>query len=308
MSKIREQVLETLPSRIQNQVQIVLPEDLGQDYLLHISVDKNIREFRPSVSNRTLNSEDRSVPRIATTPHLDGALAAYQAHPLDFDDPEFDGLFKIYGLNFEAAVKPNARLLADVRQTDEHWLITYNRDTEQYKPFKMGEFALLSFTHLKRGERWRFELVLKVNSDNFPLNRQWVLEKGYYYLELESGWNNRGHEPHEIRQFESISQKDYRYYLDNDVLTQEQLMEHFPMSNGKDYSEEGLGPAPEKLRQRDFRNLVILSNGVQVSADVIEKIAGNEIADGFGGSELTRSELNRTLSAKLQHYIHNHSS
>lgn len=309
MSDIRDQVLEALPSRIHNQVKIVLPEDIGQDYLLHFSTDKNIREFRPTVSRRTLNREDRSIPRIATTPHLEGALAAYQMHLIDFTDEDFDGVFKIYGLPFEAAIRPSARVLPDVNVSDEHWLITYNRETESYKPFKLGEFALISYTRLKRGYRWRFELVLKCSHDPFPLTQQRRLDKGYYYVEMESGWdfNKKGypHEPHEIHQLESISAKDYRQYLDNEVLTQEQLEELFSMSENQ-HSQEGFGPAPEKLRQQDFRNLAILANGVQLSADVITMIAGNEIADGFGGSELTRSELHRTLSAKLQHYIRNH--
>ena len=57
------------------------------------------------------------------------------------------------------------------------------------------------------------------------------------------------------------------------------------------------------LAQRDYKNLTILSNGIQLGADTIAKISGNEIADGVDGQPLSRDELLRTMAAKIQSYI-----
>lgn len=54
-----------------------------------------------------------------------------------------------------------------------------------------------------------------------------------------------------------------------------------------------------------FENRLILSNAVQLGSSTIRKIAGNDIADGFGGASLSENELANLVAAKLSSYLDN---
>lgn len=49
--------------------------------------------------------------------------------------------------------------------------------------------------------------------------------------------------------------------------------------------------------------VIVLSNAVSASTAVIQKIAGNDIADGVGGESLSTDELNNMLAAKIGSYV-----
>jgi hypothetical protein len=59
------------------------------------------------------------------------------------------------------------------------------------------------------------------------------------------------------------------------------------------------------IQTRQYHNLTILANSVQLAGNVVRKVAGNEIADGFGGTQLSQEELNDTLAAKINGYLMN---
>lgn len=59
------------------------------------------------------------------------------------------------------------------------------------------------------------------------------------------------------------------------------------------------------VQSRQYENMAILANSVQLAGNVIRKVAGNEIADGFGGAPLSQDELNDTLAAKINGYLMN---
>lgn len=49
--------------------------------------------------------------------------------------------------------------------------------------------------------------------------------------------------------------------------------------------------------------ILVLSNAVSASTAVIQKIAGNDIADGVRGESLSSKELNNMLAAKIGSYV-----
>ena len=74
----------------------------------------------------------------------------------------------------------------------------------------------------------------------------------------------------------------------------------------ENYSHESSGVVQRSqmtLRQRDYKNLAVLANAVQIGTDALTKIMGNEIANSVDGQQLSRSEIQRTLAAKIQSYI-----
>jgi hypothetical protein len=147
-----EQLLEyldtALPEKVQRSVTVVTAETLGQDYMIHISTDTNIRNFVPLIGRRQGRMEDRTVPRVTVAPTLLGAFIGYAESEMCFmeacsnsdphDDSVWKGGWKIYGLPFQACLKPNAKMVNDTRMSDEHWLVRYSQETSVYKPVTLG--------------------------------------------------------------------------------------------------------------------------------------------------------------------------
>lgn len=61
----------------------------------------------------------------------------------------------------------------------------------------------------------------------------------------------------------------------------------------------------ETVRARQHENLATLANAVQLATNVVRKVAGNEIADGFDGERIDAVELNETVAAKINGYLMN---
>lgn len=61
----------------------------------------------------------------------------------------------------------------------------------------------------------------------------------------------------------------------------------------------------EQIKQHEYETTAVLANAVQAGANVVRRVAGNEIADGFDGEQISSDELHSTLSAKLKSYLMN---
>lgn len=55
----------------------------------------------------------------------------------------------------------------------------------------------------------------------------------------------------------------------------------------------------------DYETHLLLANAVQLGADVIDEIAGDDIAEGPGGEKLSKPEIVDLLSAKVNSYLMN---
>jgi len=61
----------------------------------------------------------------------------------------------------------------------------------------------------------------------------------------------------------------------------------------------------QAITSRQYENTAILSNAIQLGCNVIRNIAGNEVADGFGGERISSDELHDTMAAKVNAYLPN---
>lgn len=211
----QERVYERLPSRLHSKLSVLTAEELDRELLYHISDNKRIREFHPVVSQRMLSGEDREVPRISTSSSLTGAIAGHDGTDHLFQSPHFDGLFKIYGLPFEVAVKPKASLVADGPQTGEYWLVAYSAETERYTPVDVGEFFYVKVSYLRVKHTVEVEWYLHVrHPDGMWLTRKRHLQPGHYRL---TGISPRvvkrrsvTRQPMTLVSVDAISASDYR--------------------------------------------------------------------------------------------------
>lgn len=182
--------LEFWPSTIGNNVEILTPSN-SSGVTFHISTNNNLKSFEPRVSRRTMNKEDRSVPRVSTAATLNGCLSGYSAALYDWeamDADKWQGGWKIYAIPFEVALKPNKKILGDAEQTEEIWLVPYNKEHVRYQATPVGE---VFFTKVGREATGDSKLPRKVvvqayvriaEGNMLPLNKSTVLRAGYYQL------------------------------------------------------------------------------------------------------------------------------
>lgn len=153
-------------------------DQLPTKNLYHISLNDKIRTFIPQVSARTIEKEDVRLPRVCTAGNLLACLLGYGAMWRDYYNEKNDGWF-IYGFDFELAFKPNKRLLPDQKETDELWLITYSKDTVEYKPNRLGTLKLVQYHSMKHKSGWVYRLGFLVDC-KAPV---WITDK----VELPAG-------------------------------------------------------------------------------------------------------------------------
>lgn len=159
--------------------------------LYHVSMNPNVRIFSPKVSSRTLSSEDRSVPRVSTSTSLIGCLNGYQSIFTDMAGRErknFTGLYTVYELPYQYAVKPSKKLLSDVETSDEYWLVSWKKETYSIRPNTVCEFTIpqVQTTYGSDGEDQRVTMFLKVLGESLYLTHDIKLVKGYYEITLRN--------------------------------------------------------------------------------------------------------------------------
>lgn len=190
--ELLEERLDTMSTRVQQNTVVVTPEDLGQDFMLHVSKDTNIRKFTPQLTLRGAPSENREVTRVCVSTSLLGCLVGYAAAESDFftggiKDSGFRGGFKIYAIPFKAALRPNAKLVYDAKHSDEFWLVTYNKETVEFIPETVGKAFYQSITYIARSGLKPYGygvLYLEITKDDgIYYSKNHRLEKGYWKVE-----------------------------------------------------------------------------------------------------------------------------
>lgn len=196
-AKELDEWLDAAAPKVQRNVKIVTPEDVGQDYFLHISIDTRLRVFTPYISQSQSRMEDRTVPRVTVAPTLLGCMIGYSRAETDFTDLEpgksqkqsgesYQGGWKIYALPFKVALKPTARLVYDSRMSDEHWLVSYNAKTATYTPETAGKAFYHVITLVGRNgkmpEAFGELYVEVIKPEGIRFSKKIFLKKGYWKI------------------------------------------------------------------------------------------------------------------------------
>ena len=189
-------MLGNINSRVKDNTEIVTPESLGCDFLMHVSTDTNIRRFVPEVSKRGSDSENRMLGRVHVCPTLLGCFIGYAATAHDFlnyastgsrDEKNYKGGFKVYGLPFKAALRPNGRMVYDANMSDEHWLVSYSPETSEYIPFMAAKCFYSAVTHVGRTGKLPtmhgLLYVEVVHPDGIAFSKKIHLDKGFWRIE-----------------------------------------------------------------------------------------------------------------------------
>ena len=175
---------------VQKNTTIITPDDMGQDYLLHIAMDKQ-KEFIPYHSRNPGEGEDNTISRVYVAPDVVGCLFGFPftenlltAMSVDDIPNNYKGGVYIHKIPFRAALQPESVLTPTQYITREKWLVTYNQDTRKYPAEIVGKIvfnkAILMPVHNAIPKRI-FEFYIE-SLDKIKISPKRFVDKGYWKL------------------------------------------------------------------------------------------------------------------------------
>lgn len=191
---LMQKMLSMKPDSVVKQLEIVTPNDIGSEYMLHISTDTNIKKFTPYLPTSVGSTEDRTFPRICVSSSLLGCIMGIGALEHNFIDrfkwsskeelKGYLGGYYIYGLKFNVGLRPTKKLVWDAEMTNELWLTSYSQDTAEYKPTVLGKFFIASMVYEGQGGNapsMTMELFIETTTDvPVKFDEHNMCTKGYY--------------------------------------------------------------------------------------------------------------------------------
>jgi len=185
-----EEYLETQIPKVRRNASIVSKHELDQDFMLHIA-KKPKRHYYPRISKRQMDGEDMSVPRITVSDSLVGCIIGYSSMPHDFFSVKNSGLI-ITKIDFDYALKPNSKLVPDVGRSNEHWLVTYSKDTAKYKVVPIGKIFIHRATYTRSSGEYFLkgiaELYIQLDTDDVirvSYGGKLTASRGYWKLVMD---------------------------------------------------------------------------------------------------------------------------
>jgi hypothetical protein len=151
-----------------------------------------------------------------------------------FTDMDFSGVFTLYAIPFEYCIRPKGNLVADGLQTREHWLVTYNRETESYTPRVLGRFFYESVKLYRPRQEVVYEMMLQVTEDDVYLTKNFLVDRGYYRVIGSSPrvFKKRSatRKPMDLVSIDEISKADWDRMKANNVVKMEAFGDSASMS------------------------------------------------------------------------------
>ncbi len=184
--------LSLYPDKVKDNIEIVDASELDYKFLLHITKQKprnNI--YFPQISKRQAIKEDNTIPRVTVSDSILGCFIGYQAateeslnHPEDVKN--FKQGYYINKIPFEYALLPNNKLVYDQSRSNEHWLITYSKETKEYKSETIGKFFISEISFRTKDKSYPDVLItiyIEVTDPiGIPFSKNIYLPKGYFMI------------------------------------------------------------------------------------------------------------------------------
>lgn len=187
--------LSLLNPNVVKNVKVATPRDFPVPYGLRIDQPPVPLPFWPRMPASAAPSEDSTVPRVITASTIIGCMngAAFvidNAFIRRGGDFSCDNYYVITAFPFEHCLLPNNELVYDAEDTQEQWLITYDKKTKNFGGFTVGEMFMHSVgsTMLpnSRVNTTQGVFYLRVFKDpGIAISKGKVLQKGFYKLEID---------------------------------------------------------------------------------------------------------------------------
>lgn len=193
-----EAYIESFRNGVGKNCKVVGPDQLGQEWLYHISTNHGIKKFIPQLTQRTAQKEDRSVPRVSVAPTIFGCILGYQGDHYDWEwgrsEKKWRDGWYVYGFRNEVSVKPNVKVLYDADYTDERWLVPYKPEKWEYPAEIIGKYFYRSVREYQRNAKGEktIEVFFEVSKGaSIRFSEDIMLTEGYWTFEFSrwaKGW------------------------------------------------------------------------------------------------------------------------
>ena len=190
-----EKALKLIAPGAREELEIVDKQDFRHPVLIRI--DNEVpKVFIPRMPQSASTSENNTIPRVVTADTLLGCICGH-AHVFWLTKSREPGyehkvhLFKISGFDANVAVRPSKKLVFDVNETGEMWLMAYNEKTTGWVPFSMGEMFVTEVRILPNGGSEINTEIAKVCVSVTDHRGLWLtpkifLEKGFYHVTIDA--------------------------------------------------------------------------------------------------------------------------
>jgi hypothetical protein len=197
-----EDYLETCIASVQDNVTIYSSSELGTLY--HLTSFKQT-ELTPNVSTRRYGKEDNTLARVSMAMDLIGCILGYGNTVDDFlwydtgdkvgaSSVAFKGGYYLYTADYEFALQPTKKLVKDVEDTNERWLIPYSKDYATYPTVIVGKVFItdVTFSKLVNKKDMSVFFYVEVNKDcGIKVNSDIILTEGRYKLKITNRVDGR---------------------------------------------------------------------------------------------------------------------
>lgn len=186
---------------IEDNTSIVTPDDLGYNFLYHISF-RPFKELVPNISRRAALSEDNTVPRVHASDTIGNCILGHASigyvgsnsktvtTKKGKKEDSYLGGFYIHQIPFRASLKPNKKLVYDAEVTNEHWLVTYNEMTRVFPALNVGKAIVKEVRYLPRANKYPEEIINLVveytGLDKLIVSKDIAVKKGYWEVVISN--------------------------------------------------------------------------------------------------------------------------
>ena len=188
--------LSTWPAATRKGLKVVTSKDLGQDFVLRMDI-KRPSILTPRLPMSVKSKEDKSVPRISTTTYIGGCLVGYGRFGYDVEDGSdkdiekfngYKGGYEVSMIDFDVGIYPSYDLVPEEYESDEIWLVNFNKAYAQASSKKIGELFVSEFSYIPRSRKqpdeqstWFFKHTL---DKPVLIKKDHLVEPGAYELKL----------------------------------------------------------------------------------------------------------------------------
>lgn len=195
INKDLQETISLYSPEVQKNIRVASADMFPVPYGLRIDPPGFPSEFWPRMPATAAPSEDKTVPRVVTASTIVGCMnGAYfvldKAQRKAVKSTDCENFYKILRLDFEQCILPSKELVFDAVETQEQWLVAYNKETTNYKPKVIGEMFLteVSSRMLPNSpvNKTTAVILLAVFEDpGVAITQNKVVGKGFYRVEMD---------------------------------------------------------------------------------------------------------------------------
>lgn len=202
-----EYSVELFGKHVSEHVRVLEPKDLKTPLLFRVD-EKVPKTFIARMPASAAQSENSTVPRVVTATSLLGCMCGNAAMVWLLTTREHgesgNNFYKITAFPFEFALLPDKTLVFDAPDTEEAWLITYNKETVEYRGVPYGEMFFHKVTTVIQGNSKVNtiigNLLLKIDDPRgLPVSKDLFLDKGFYYLKMDLTYYSKASKEHKVK-------------------------------------------------------------------------------------------------------------